>query len=94
LDATLIARQSIVLGLSRSLKEFIDLEVQTKGCGNVSEDVRGLLRAENQKLVGLRSSPVKGFSEIRVSCLVSEKPLRGLRVLHGKRDIDPTLEAQ
>jgi toxin ParE1/3/4 len=48
----------------------------------------------NLKLAGLRSSPVRGFSDIRVYYLVSEKLLRVVRVLHGKRDIDPMLEAE
>jgi toxin ParE1/3/4 len=48
----------------------------------------------NLKLAGLRSSPVKGFSSIRVYYLVSEKTLRVVRVLHGKRDIDPILEVE
>ncbi len=46
----------------------------------------------NPKLAGLRSCPVKGFSEIRVYYLVSEKVLRVIRVLHGRRDINPALE--
>ncbi len=48
----------------------------------------------NPKLAGLRSWPVKGFSEIRVYYLVSEGVLRVVRVLHGKRDINPTLEGE
>jgi toxin ParE1/3/4 len=48
----------------------------------------------NLKLAGLRSSPIKGFSSIRVYYLVSEKTLRVVRVLHGKRDIDPVLEVE
>jgi toxin ParE1/3/4 len=48
----------------------------------------------NLKLAGLRSSPIKGFSSIRVYYLVLEKTLRVVRVLHGKRDIDPVLEVE
>jgi toxin ParE1/3/4 len=48
----------------------------------------------NLKLAGLRSSPVGGFSDIRVYYLVSEQVLRVVRVLHGKRDIDPLLETE
>ena len=46
----------------------------------------------NPKLAGLRSWPVKGFPEIRVYYLVSRGAVRVVRVLHGKRDIDPMLE--
>jgi antitoxin ParD1/3/4 len=37
---------TVTISLPESLKEFIDLEVQTKGYGNVSEYMRGLLRAQ------------------------------------------------
>jgi antitoxin ParD1/3/4 len=40
---------TVTISLPESLKEFIDVEVQTKGYGNVSEYVRGLLRAEQTK---------------------------------------------
>jgi len=36
---------------------------------------------------------MRGFSDIRVY-LVSEQVLRVVRVLHGKRDIDPMLETE
>jgi antitoxin ParD1/3/4 len=39
---------TVTISLPDSLKEFIEHEVQTKGYGNVSEYVRGLLR-EAQK---------------------------------------------
>ena len=35
---------TLTISLPESLKEFIDNEVQSKGYGNVSEYVRGLLR--------------------------------------------------
>jgi antitoxin ParD1/3/4 len=35
---------TLTISLPESLKEFIDSEVETKGYGNVSEYVRGLLR--------------------------------------------------
>lgn len=47
----------------------------------------------NAKLAGLRTWPVKGFSDIRVYYLVSEEGVRVVRVLHGKRDINPLLES-
>jgi toxin ParE1/3/4 len=47
---------------------------------------------QNPKLTGLRSRPVKGFEEIRVYYLVSGGVVRVVRVLHGRRDIDPLLE--
>jgi plasmid stabilization system protein ParE len=42
----------------------------------------------------LRSSPVRSFSDIRVYYLVSEQTLRVVRVLHGRRDINPMLEVE
>jgi toxin ParE1/3/4 len=46
------------------------------------------------KLAGLRSWPVRGFPDIRVYYLVSGNTLRVVRVLHGKRDLNPILEAE
>jgi len=40
---------TVTISLPESLKDFIDAEVQTKGYGNVSEYVRGLLRAAQAK---------------------------------------------
>ncbi|HEX9200968.1 MAG TPA: type II toxin-antitoxin system ParD family antitoxin [Acidobacteriaceae bacterium] len=40
---------TVTISLPESLKEFINVEVQTKGYGNVSEYVRGLLRAQQAK---------------------------------------------
>ena len=40
---------TLTISLPDSLKEFIDIEVQTKGYGNVSEYVRGLLREAQAK---------------------------------------------
>jgi len=40
---------TLTISLPESLKEFIDSEVQTKGYGNVSEYVRGLLRDAQAK---------------------------------------------
>ena len=37
---------TVTISLPESLKEFIDVEVRTKGYGNVSEYMRGLLRAQ------------------------------------------------
>ena len=47
----------------------------------------------NAKLAGLRSWPIKGFSEVRVYYLVSKDAVRVVRVLHGRRDIYPLLES-
>lgn len=47
---------------------------------------------KNPKLVGLRSWPVAGFTSIRIYYLVANNNLRVIRVLHGKRDINPLLE--
>jgi len=46
---------------------------------------------ENAKLAGLRSWPVAGFTAIRIYYLV-DKRVRVIRILHGKRDINPMLE--
>ena len=40
---------TLTISLPDSLKEFIEHEVQTKGYGNVSEYVRGLLRDAQAK---------------------------------------------
>jgi antitoxin ParD1/3/4 len=45
---------TLTISLPESLKEFIDSEVQTKGYGNVSEYVRGLLRAAQAKDADIR----------------------------------------
>ena len=45
---------SVTISLPESLKEFIDVEVQTKGYGNVSEYVRGLLRAQQASAADAR----------------------------------------
>lgn len=47
---------------------------------------------ENPSLSGLRSWQVRGFPAMRVYYIHSEDRLRILRVLHGKRDINPLLE--
>jgi antitoxin ParD1/3/4 len=40
---------TLTISLPDSLREFIEHEVQTKGYGNVSEYVRGLLRAAQER---------------------------------------------
>jgi antitoxin ParD1/3/4 len=40
---------TLTISLPESLKDFIDREVETKGYGNVSEYVRGLLRDAQAK---------------------------------------------
>jgi antitoxin ParD1/3/4 len=40
---------TLTISLPESLKDFIESEVQTKGYGNVSEYVRGLLRDAQAK---------------------------------------------
>lgn len=40
---------TLTISLPDSLKEFVDTEVRTKGYGNVSEYVRGLLREAQAK---------------------------------------------
>jgi len=45
---------TVTISLPDSLKEFIDNEVQTKGYGNVSEYMRGLLREARAREANLR----------------------------------------
>jgi antitoxin ParD1/3/4 len=45
---------SVTISLPESLKEFIEVEVRTKGYGNVSEYVRGLLRAQQASAADAR----------------------------------------
>jgi antitoxin ParD1/3/4 len=49
---------TLTISLPDSLKEFIDREVQTKGYGNVSEYVRGLLRDAQNKEADARLATV------------------------------------
>jgi toxin ParE1/3/4 len=46
----------------------------------------------NVKISTVRSWRVNGFPAIRIYYVVSDKTLRVIRVLHGKRDIHPLLE--
>jgi toxin ParE1/3/4 len=48
----------------------------------------------NPLLSGLRSWPIKGFPAMRIYYLHSGDDLRIVRVLHGKRDIDPLFEEE
>lgn len=45
---------TVTISLPDSLKDFLEREVQTKGYGNVSEYVRGLLREAQQKEAAAR----------------------------------------
>jgi plasmid stabilization system protein ParE len=48
---------------------------------------------ENPRLAGLRSWPVRGFPAMRIYYLhAADDELRIVRVLHGKRDVNPLLE--
>lgn len=49
---------------------------------------------ENPLLEGLRSWPISGFPSMRIYYIYTEKNLRIVRVLHGKRDINLLLEEQ
>lgn len=46
----------------------------------------------NSALSGLRSWPVQGFPAMRIYYIHRGDELRIVRVLHGKRDINPLLE--
>jgi antitoxin ParD1/3/4 len=45
---------TVTISLPESLKQFIDVEVRTKGYGNVSEYMRGLLRAQQANAADAR----------------------------------------
>jgi antitoxin ParD1/3/4 len=45
---------TVTISLPESLKEFIEHEVETKGYGNVSEYVRGLLRDAQKREANAR----------------------------------------
>lgn len=45
-------------------------------------------------LAGLRSWPVRGFPAIRIYYIHAGDELRIVRILHGKRDINPLLEEE
>ena len=47
---------------------------------------------DNAKLAGLRSWPVAGFTAVHVYYLIADNGVRVIRILHGKRDINPMLE--
>jgi toxin ParE1/3/4 len=49
---------------------------------------------DNPSLSGLRSWPVRGFPSMRIYYIHSGADLRIIRVLHGKRDINPLLEEE
>ena len=49
---------------------------------------------DNPSLSGLRSWPVRGFPAMRIYYIHSGGDLRIVRILHGKRDINPLLEEE
>jgi len=49
---------------------------------------------DNPSLSGLRSWPVSGFPAMRIYYIHSGDDLKIIRVLHGKRDINPLLEEE
>jgi len=49
---------------------------------------------DNPSLSGLRSWPFRGFPAMRIYYIHSGDDLRIVRVLHGKRDINPLLEEE
>ena len=56
---------TLTISLPDSLKEFIEREVETKGYGNVSEYVRGLLRKEqaNETDAKLEALLIEGLTK-------------------------------
>jgi len=48
----------------------------------------------NPQLDNLRSWPVAGFESIRIYYLLDDSALHVIRVLHGKRDLNPILERE
>lgn len=62
---------TVTISMPESLKTFIDHEVETKGYGNVSEYIRGLLRdaqekAEDKRLEVLLREGLESGTPIRV----------------------------
>jgi toxin ParE1/3/4 len=51
-------------------------------------------RVSNPRLQGLRFWPVRGFAEHIVFYRNTGEAIEIVRVLHGKRDLDPILEAE
>ena len=51
-------------------------------------------RLSREALRDLRSWPVRGFEDVRVYYLAQEGPVRVVRVLHGKRDINAILDKE
>jgi plasmid stabilization system protein ParE len=49
---------------------------------------------DNPSLTGLRSWPIHGFPAMRIYYIHSGDELRIIRILHGKRDINPLLEEE
>jgi len=49
---------------------------------------------ENPNLLGLRSWPISGFPAMRIYYIHTSDTLRIVRVLHGRRDINPLLEEE
>jgi plasmid stabilization system protein ParE len=49
---------------------------------------------ENPRLASLRSWPVSGFPAMRIYYIYAGEELHIVRVLHGKRDINPLLEEE
>jgi plasmid stabilization system protein ParE len=49
---------------------------------------------ENPRLAELRSWPIRGFPAMRIYYLSAGDELRIVRVLHGKRDVNPLLEEE
>lgn len=49
---------------------------------------------QHPALAGLRSWPVKGFPAIRIYYLRSEKQIRIVRVIHGRRDFAAILDRE
>jgi antitoxin ParD1/3/4 len=70
---------TLTISLPDSLKEFIEREVETKGYGNVSEYVRGLLREaqEREAKQRLEALLLEGLASGEVA--VTPEFWRGLR---------------
>jgi toxin ParE1/3/4 len=70
-----------------AVQSAIDLLCQMPGAGAPKI-------LENPSLLGLRSWPVRGFPAMRIYYIHFGDELRIVRVLHGKRDINPLLEEE
>jgi toxin ParE1/3/4 len=70
----------------RSVEHAVEAASATPGAGALS-------RVSHPSLTGLRSWPLRGFTDFRLFYLFDPATLRVIRVLNGKRDLNAILRA-